>query len=216
MCPVVIGNQIRIPPSAYTLKGFRRWVNSDQFPEEGSISYIKGDVWVDLMERFYHNQLKSAIGAVLFLLVQQLNLGRYAFDRMRLINVDVDFSHEPDGMFFFHDTLSSGVVKLVQGDDSLEVLGAPDMVLEVVSQTSVQKDTVLLRELYWEAGIQEYWLVDAWRKEVQFEILRRGTSKYVATRKQSGWVKSQVFGKSFQLVREPGANNIPEYRLEVR
>jgi hypothetical protein len=27
-----------------------------------------------------------------------------------------------------------------------------------VSPSSVQKDTVVLRELYWKAGIPEYWL----------------------------------------------------------
>jgi Uma2 family endonuclease len=35
------------------------------------------------------------------------------------------------------------------------------MVLEVVSASSVEPDTQTLRELYWAAGIKEYWLVDA-------------------------------------------------------
>ena len=34
------------------------------------------------------------------------------------------------------------------------------MVLEVVSKTSVRKDTVVLPQLYWKSKIPEYWLVD--------------------------------------------------------
>lgn len=48
------------------------------------------------------------------------------------------------------------------------------MVLEVVSTSSVQKDYRLLRRAYWEADIREYWLVDARKAPVKFEILRHG------------------------------------------
>ena len=48
------------------------------------------------------------------------------------------------------------------------------MALEVVSESSVHKDTVQLRELYWRAGIAEYWLVDARPASPRFDILRHG------------------------------------------
>ena len=38
----------------------------------------------------------------------------------------------------------------------VEVEGSPDMVLEVISDSSVRKDDVLLRQGYWDAGIGEY------------------------------------------------------------
>ena len=43
-------------------------------------------------------------------------------------------------------------------------------------KTSVPKDTVLLRELYWKAGVTEYWLVDVRDGNLSFEILQ-GTPK---------------------------------------
>ena len=62
-----------------------------------------------------------------------------------------------------------------------EFEGTPDMVLEVVSATSVRKDTEILRDLYWRAGIQEYWLVDARGDEPLFSILRHTARGYAAT-----------------------------------
>jgi len=41
---------------------------------------------------------------------------------------------------------------MLRGDDSIEILGSPEMTLEVISPTSVEKDTVHLRRLYWKAG----------------------------------------------------------------
>lgn len=101
-------------------------------------------------------------------------------------------------------------------DSFVEVEGIPDMVLEVVSDNSVEKDTVELRRDYWEAGIPEYWLVDARREPLQFDILRHTARGYSVTRKQDGWVRSRVFNRSFRLTVSTGAHSYPEFRVEVR
>jgi Uma2 family endonuclease len=103
------------------------------------------------------------------------------------------------------------------GDGYREVDGTPDMVLEIVSQTSVRKDTVDLRRLYWLAGIPEYWLVDARTESVQFDILKRGTRSYLSTRKApGGWLKSNVFGASFRLKRKMDQLGNPQFELEMK
>ena len=81
---------------------------------------------------------------------------------------------------------------MAEGEDSLEAEGSPDMVLEVVSATSRRKDTVVLRELDWRAGVKEYWLAEPRRDDVTFDILRHAPKGYVATRKPGGWIKSTV------------------------
>jgi Uma2 family endonuclease len=96
------------------------------------------------------------------------------------------------------------------------VIGTPEMVLEVVSKHSIQKDTVVLRELYAVAGISEYWLVNPLAEELSFDILRLTTRGYVTTRKANGWIKSVVFGKSFKLEQENGIGDLPAYQLLVR
>jgi Uma2 family endonuclease len=98
----------------------------------------------------------------------------------------------------------------------LELEGTPDMVLEVVSPSSVKKDKVLLRQAYAEAGIPEYWLVDARKEPPTFDILVHKPRGYVAARKQDGWMKSGVSGKSFRLVQHTTALGHPDYTLESR
>ena len=90
------------------------------------------------------------------------------------------------------------------------------MVLEVVSAGSLKKDTVRLRRIYQDAGIPEYWLVDARRTPLTFDVFRLTARGYVATRKQGGWVKSTVFGQSFRLTQGTDALGHPEYTLAVR
>ncbi|MEX2025817.1 MAG: Uma2 family endonuclease, partial [Pirellulaceae bacterium] len=123
---------------------------------------------------------------------------------------------EPDGMFVSQAAMKSKRVWFEEGAESLEVIGTPDMVLEVVSSHTVKKDTVVLRKLYAEAGIAEYWLVNPLKGAVTFDVLRLTASGYVATPKNSGWVKSRVFGKSFRLAVRKAGDKLPDVRLLVR
>lgn len=193
---------VHLPPWVRDLASFRRWAKSDAFPDRGWYGYLAGELWVDpSMERFGHNQIKTKIAARLTLLADETRNGQYLGDRMLLTNRAVDLSTEPDGMFLSFEGLKMGRCRLARGEDSLEVLGTPDMVLEVVSPSSREKDTVILRDLYWRAGVKEYWLAEAGRAAPSFDILRRTATAYSAARKQGGWVKSALFGRSFHLSR---------------
>jgi len=213
---LLLTDAIRIPGKAtQSLRAFRRWTTSGQYPERGDCFYLAGDIWMDnSMETLLHNQIKNQIAAVLTLLIGRL--GIYCADRMRLVNVAADISCEPDGMFISHESRKEGRVHWAQGGESLEVIGSPDMVLEVVSPGSIQKDTVLLRELYAAAGIAEYWLLNPLGEAITFDILRLSGRAYASVRKAGGWLKSPVFGKTFRLSDEEPNPEFPEYRLLVR
>jgi Uma2 family endonuclease len=213
---LLLTDAVSIPGKATTnLRSFRRWTTSGEYPERGDYFYLAGDIWMDnSMETLLHNQIKSQIAAVLTLLIGRL--GIYCGDRMRLVNVEADISCEPDGMFISHQSRKAGRVSWEQGSQSLEVIGSPDMVLEVASSSSLKKDTILMRQLYAAAEIPEYWLVNPLGDQVTFDILRLHGSAYAPARKSAGWLKSGVFGKSFRLIEEEGAGELPEYRLLVK
>jgi Uma2 family endonuclease len=217
MKTIVIAEQLTFPGCVDDLESFRLWVTSDEFPEKARVSYLDGEFWVDLpMERLGHNQCKKAITNVLSDLITSAERGLDCPDGMLLSNLDAGLSTQPEFMFIATETLDSGAVTILRGDDSLEVIGSPDMTLEVISPTSVEKDTVHLRRLYWEAGVKEYWLVDSRENSFSFDILRRGAAKFLATRKQQGWIKSQVFGCEFKLSREATKHGVSKFTLEVR
>ena len=151
---------------------------------------------------------------------EQLDLGELFSDRTLVTNAAAGLSTEPDGTFVTWASYEAGRVRLVPRKDRpgqyKELEGTPDWVLEVVSRSSVLKDTVSLRESYHRARIPEYWLIDARPDPLVFDILRHTPKGYRATPKKEGWVKSAVFGKSFRLTCGLSDLRHPEYTLETR
>jgi Uma2 family endonuclease len=211
---------IGIPGWVSDRLSFRRFLHSDAFPEIGRIWYLKGHVWVDLMkEQLYsHVQVKQEFSRVLGNICVAGKLGQFFPDGAYLSNSDGDFLSRPDGIFVSNEARDAEQVHDVDesGDGPLEIEGTPDMVLEVVSPSSVKKDTVDLREAYWQAGITEYWLVDARKGKCSFELLRHAPKGYVSVRHVGGWVKSQVFGKAFRFRCSCDSRANPTYELSVR
>jgi len=219
MSAIVLEESIRVPGKAATLDAFRRWARSPAFPTRGHYSFLGNEVWVDMSpEQLYtHNGVKGVVASVLTLLLKELRLGRFFHDRALVTNVEASLSTEPDGTFVTFDSFRSKRVRRVRGAEGyIELVGSPDMTLEVVSASSVQKDTVVLRQRYWMAGVREYWLIDARKVKPSFEILRHTKRGYVECRRQGGWVESPVFGKSFQLTVKPDELGDPEYLLRVK
>ncbi len=213
-----INGHIRLPRDCVDLNAFRQWSVSDDYPERGEVFWLDGSIWVsDKMEdNSTHALVKMAIYWTLHGLARKRNLGRVYGDTMRLVNQTAGLSVEPDAMFVSFDAIRSGRVTYSQNERGreLEVIGSPEMVLEVASDSSEQKDETL-RTLYFNAGIDEYWLIDARGEEVTFEILRRGPTGYVSSPRRRGFVRSNVFGKSFRLVVEPDELGDVQYALEM-
>jgi Uma2 family endonuclease len=202
-----------------SLEAFRRWRDSEAAPEKARVWYLKGNVWMDMSkEQIYtHVQVKTKYVIVLGGLVEAERSGLFLADGAYLTNLAADISGNPDALYVANATLAAGRVRLVEGAEEgfVELEGSPDMVLEVISQSSVNKDTVVLKEAYWQAGIPEYWLVDARAEPLRFDIYRHAARGYVATRKIGGWLKSAVFGKAFRLRRRTSALGYPDV-LDVR
>ena len=218
MCTIVIAEKGCIPAWITDLDSYRRWARSDEFPKSGQYSYLDGEIWVDFSREqlFTHNGVKVAVIYAIMTLLQELRTGKYVADRMLLSNVAAELATEPDGLYFHWSTVESGRLKLIDGADDgcVELEGTPDMVLEVVSRSSVRKDTVVLRDLYWQAGIPEYWLVDARGQNPEFQILRHTTEGYQAAESTNEGVLSSVFNTSFRLRQQVDPLGHPEFFLE--
>jgi Uma2 family endonuclease len=211
--------QFIIPRWVEDLESFRRWRLSEDAPDQGEIAFLDSYIWVDLtMEEFLtHNQVKAAYDYAIMSVVNPAALGRYVPDRMLLTSAEANLNTEPDGLFFCWEAMRCGRLRLVEreGQGIMELEGTPDQVLEVVSKTSVRKDTVLLRDLYFKAGIPEYWLVDVREGAMSFEILQWTPDGYVAMPVMDGWIASKVFGKKFQLQKKADPLGHPQFVVLV-
>lgn len=213
-------DSVHVPIWVNDLGSFRQWMHSDESPERAAVFFLADEVWIDISKEqfFSHNQIKQEFFRVLGGLVKQERLGTFCPDGMLLSNEEADLSGNPDGMFVSKEGFREERVRMIEGAEEgiVELEGSPDMVLEVVSDSSVEKDNELVANLYWKAGIREYWLVDVCGERIEFQILRHTTRGYVATRPVSGWRKSVVFGKHFQLTRQLDDLGHPEFTLQVQ
>jgi Uma2 family endonuclease len=212
--------EVKIPAWVRDLASFRRWAHTTEFPEKIRVCFLQGEVWVDMSQEqiFTHNQVKNEYSFVLTGLTKVSRLGRFFPDGILLTNEDANLSCSPDGTYVLQESFDSNRIRLVEGKKGgyVELEGTADMVLEIVSDSSEKKDLLTQRELYWKAGIAEYWLVDVRGESDVFEIYRHAAKGYVATRKQEGWIKSSVFSKAFRLLRRQDERGNPEYSLEVK
>lgn len=213
---------LRIPASAFTLAGFREWVKGDDFPERVRVTYIGGEIDLDMSneEIQTHVAVKTEVARVLANLARELDSGMLLGDGVLVTNEAADVSNNPDATFVRFETVEAGRVRLIprhgsEGEFS-EIEGTPDLVVEVVSDGSVAKDTTRLRAAYHRAGIPEYWLIDARGPRLVFQILDRRKKVYAAVPARGGWVHSRVFGRGFRLVRDTRRAGLWRYTLHVK
>ena len=211
---------IHIPVWVRDFDTFVTWMHSDEFPDEGRIEFIRGEVLVDLSleELFSHNQVKCEITSELGHLVRQEEAGFFVAGGMRFTNADAELATNPDGMFVSTETFAAKRVVLRSGakGHATELRGTPDVVIEIVSESSVDKDTAWLMSAYHDAGIPEYWVIDARPGKPKLDIHRHGAKGYTAARKSAGWAKSATFDRSFRLTRAHVADGLASYALESR
>lgn len=223
---IIDEENLRIPEDAFTFEGFQRWIDSGEFPETGRIDYLEGNVDVDMSPEnlFSHGTPKIAISSRLHILVAEAELGLVFSDSTRLKSRFADLSVEPDVVVVLKETFKAGKIRWSpasrrKGPGRYSGLdGAADLVVEVVSDGSVKKDTTRLPPLYARAGIPELWLVDARDADLRFEIhILHGGRYEIVRQDEKGWVRSPCLQRFFRLI----GRDIPDldarvYTLEDR
>jgi Uma2 family endonuclease len=206
---IIFEENFRIPEDAFTFEGFQRWVDSRQFPETGRVDYLEGDVEVDMSpeDLFTHGAPKTAITSKLYILIEEAGLGNVFTDSTRLRSRFADLSVEPDVVVMFRDSLAAGKVRLSpasrrKGPGRFSGLEGADLVVEIVSDGSVKKDTQRLPPLYARSGIPELWIVDTRGEDLRFEVHSLHKGRYETLQPDTdGWIRSPRLGRVFRLIR---------------
>jgi Uma2 family endonuclease len=213
---VCFEDEVLIPPEVGDHAAFRRWILSEARPERGRIDYLCGRIEVDMSpeEIQTHGVPKGRLHAYIDGVVTESNLGQTFVDSTLLTSTEAGLSCEPDVLFVSWEALQSGPVRYLPGPAKrpgrkMEVEGAADLAVEVVSDTSEGKDTRRLPPLYAAAGVRELWLADARGPQIEFRILHLHEGAYrQAPADANGFYKSRVLGRGLRLRREPGP--VPE------
>lgn len=220
---IIFEDNFEIPMHALTFEGFRRWVHSPEFPETGRIDFLDGDIEVDRSPEDLHTHgiVKVAISSKLHTLVAG-RLGEVFSDRSRVVSRFAALSAEPDVVVVLWRSLQEGRVRYVPAASEepgryVEMEGAPDLVVEVVSDSSQREDTQKLPLGYANAGVPELWIVDTRRREIRFQIQALEDGTYVPVEPDvDGWMRSPRLGLGFRLTRHTTPVSSWYYVLEHR
>jgi Uma2 family endonuclease len=216
-------DRIEVPAVFETLRDFRDWTKSETFPESGRVDFIDGRIEVDMSpeDLFTHGAPKSEVHGVLYSIVKLQGRGMLFVDRTRVVSAVAKLSCEPDIVYVSHDAIRSGRVKLVatakqEPGRYVELDGGPELVVEIVSDRSQSKDRGRLRQAYYEAGVEEYWLIDVRGDVPELVIHNRGEAGFEpVVYADDGFVRSAVLSCAFRLTRKWNQLQFWDYDLEV-
>jgi Uma2 family endonuclease len=221
---VILEEDVLIPAGVSSLSRFRRWSRSDQFPERGRIDYLGGTLEVDLSpeDLYTHGAVKTALAAKLFARIEEAGRGSVFVDRTRVVSSAAGLSVEPDVVVVLWQSLREGRVREVPAAGAgegrfVELEGAPDLVVEIVSDRSQRKDRDRLPRLYAAAGVPELWTADARGRDLTFEIQVLTANGYRREEADdAGWLPSPLLHARCRLSRQKTELARWSYRLEIR
>ncbi len=154
------------------------WTTSDLelFPDnDNRYEIIDGDLFVTRSPDWKHQEVCVKVATKLEIWSTQTNQGRTAF-APGLIFTDADHVI-PDVVWVSNERLAEII------DPAGHLIGAPELVVEVLSPGEVQqkRDRELKLKLYSVQGVREYWICD--RFQIKIEVYRRdnGILKLAAT-----------------------------------
>jgi Uma2 family endonuclease len=155
-------------PASYRLT-WRDWVR--EAPEQGLCELIGGELHVSPAPTPEHQRLVGRLHAALFSFLDVTERGE-VFQAPTGLRLTVEDVVEPD-LFV---VLAGGKARVTAS----AIVGVPALVIEVLSPGTARRDLVWKRELYWTAGVPEYWIVDPSARTVT--MLTRGRGKWKSQR----------------------------------
>ena len=152
---IVVNSQTKLTYEDYVL-----------LPDDGKIhEIIDGEHYMTPAPETYHQTLSRRIQFQLYEQIEERGLG-LVFDAptdVQLSEIDIV---QPDLLVIEASRRSMVSPK--------KVTGPPDLVVEIVSESTARKDRELKRDLYQRAGVPEYWLVDPESQQVGKHRLQKG------------------------------------------
>ncbi len=136
-------------------------------PDRDRYELIEGELFRSAAPNTEHQRKVMNLSAQLWYLVREHDLGE-VFVAPYDVALDTSTVLEPDIVF-----VSKARQSIVKPGC---VEGAPDLVVEVVSDSSRIIDRFVKRDRYAEFGVPEYWLLDPF--EPRIEVLRLERGKY--------------------------------------
>ena len=135
-------------------------------PEGKRYEIVEGELYMVPAPTTTHQRISRKLEEMLSRFVEERKLGE-VFDAP----IDVVFSEtdivQPDIIFISNE--NKNIIK------EENIKGAPDLIIEILSPSSAQRDKTIKKKLYAKNGVKEYWLVETQKRTIEALVLgKRG------------------------------------------
>ncbi len=155
-------------------------------PESETKRYelIEGELLMVPSPTFEHQDISANLEFALAKFVREHKLGKVLNAPLDVV-LDDENVVQPDIIFIA--TARSHIIH------KEAIRGAPDLVVEILSPATAERDRTVKKKLYARAGVTEYWLVDPERKTI--EVLKLGETGFerIALYKENETLTSPLF-----------------------
>jgi Uma2 family endonuclease len=146
---------------------------------------INGELTRKQSPTFDHQLISRRIGYAITTYAMNAKAGE-------LLNAPLDVVLD-DGNCFQPDILFIKKERFFILDDKEQIIiGAPDLVIEILSKSSATNDKGVKKDTYEIHGVREYWLVDPVRKSIEVYALQDERYRLVGYYEEEGILKSTV------------------------
>ncbi len=158
-------------------------------PDDKRYELIEGELYMTPSPITNHQRISRKIEFLLEKFVTENELGEIFY-----APYDVYFDDEnvvqPDILFISKDRLN------IIGDKNLQ--GAPDLVIEILSESNAYRDLIQKKKLYARFGVKEYWIAVPGEKTIDIHILKDKTYQLYKTLGEYDTLESQIL-KGFKM-----------------
>lgn len=141
-------------------------------PEDKRYELINGELIMTPSPVPNHQRISGKLEFILRKFITENNLGE-VFDAPCDVYLDNENVVQSDIVFIFKERLNIIGKKNIQG--------APDLVIEIISENSVYRDMVQKKRLYARFNVKEYWIVIPEEEEIEVYILKDNTYQLYQT-----------------------------------
>lgn len=160
------------------------------FPNDGRRhEIIDGEHYVHPAPSTYHQTVSRRIQFALYSAIELQGLGQ-VFDAP----VDVQLGQ--------HNIVQPDIVVILAARQQMitptKIKGIPDLIVEILSPSTMEQDQVLKRQMYEGAGVPEYWIVDPFEHTLT-QLIRNESGSYERSVQDQNVVASIVPNVSIDL-----------------
>ena len=159
------------------------YIDYKNTPEDKRYELLDGELVVVPSPRTDHQNTLLNLGIYLGVFVKERGLGNVYVAPFDVVLSDTDVV-QPDILFVSNER--AGIVT----EDNVQ--GAPDLVVEILSPSTAERDRTFKRSLYAQHGVREFWIVDTNAGRVEILTLGEQGFTLTATYNRDGELTSPV------------------------